>query len=168
MKACQLILPLLIGLLVIPFFAAAQNDLYPAAYTYNDQGNTISSNVPLNAISTRAWRNFHQRFRVEDGTENWFASNDGYQVGFTVKGVHYQASFDLRGSYRYSLHYYAGKEIPRDPGDLLQRKYPDLKPNIVTEITDGEKTVYLVRMVGLSGIKIVSVCDGEIKVIQEG
>ncbi len=37
----------------------------------------------------------------------------------------------------------------------------------VTEITDGEKIVYLVNMVSLSDIKTISLCEGEIKVLTE-
>jgi hypothetical protein len=60
-----------------------------------------------------------------------------------------------------------GKEIPRDPGDLIRRKYPDYQLNVVTEVTDGEKIIYPVRMAADASIKMLSVCDGEIRVIGE-
>jgi hypothetical protein len=167
MNAYRLLRYWCFGLLLVPCVTFGQNDIHAAAYTYNDQGNTISTNVPLNEINSHAWRSFHRLFPGLTGGENWFYSEQGYQVSFTLNGCYYQAFFDQHGSYRYSLHHYAGKEIPREPGDLLKRKYPDYQLNIVTEITDGEKIVYLVRLVSATNIKTVSLCDGEIQLIAE-
>jgi hypothetical protein len=101
------------------------------------------------------------------GEENWVSSVEGYKVSFTVHGKQYQAWFGNHGAYRYSLHYYPGKEIPRETGDLIRRKYPEYQLNIVTEITDGEKTVYLVRLVSPIHIKTLSVCDGDMRVVED-
>lgn len=165
MKACLLV-PWYLGMLFAPFFTFGQNDYHPVAYTFNASGNIISSNVPLNEINTRAWRNFHRLFPGAGG-EYWFAYNEGYEVSYNLNAVHYQAWLDPRGNYRYSLHYYPGKDIPREPGDLIRRKYPNYQLNIVTEVTDGDKTIYLVRLVSPTSIKTLSVCDGEINVIEE-
>jgi hypothetical protein len=167
MKAYHLVTCWCIGLIFSPCLGFAQNDFHPAAYTYNDEGNAVTSNVPLNEINAHAWRNFHRLFPAASGQENWLSSDEGYKVSFTMQGLQYQALFGNHGVYRYSLHYYPGKEIPREPGELVRRKYPDYQLNIVTEITDGEKTVYLVRLVNPVRIKTVSVCDGELRVVEE-
>ena len=168
MNACRRLRHWCFGLILVPCVTFGQNNYIPAAsYTYNDPGNTISSNIPLNEINSRAFRNFHHIFRNISDPEHWFFSQQGYQVSFTIRGVYYQAFFDPRGGYRYSLHHYSGKEIPREAGDLIKRKFPDYQLDIVTEITDGDKIVYLVRLVGVSSIKTVSACDGEIQVIGE-
>jgi hypothetical protein len=167
MKASHLLACCCIGLILSPCLSFGQTDYHSAAYTYNDEGNTVTSNVPLNEINAHAWRNFHRLFPAATGQENWFSSEEGYKVSFSMLGLQYQAWFGNHGVYRYSLHYYAGKEIPREPGELIRRKYPDYQINIVTEITDGEKTVYLVRIVGPLHIKTLSVCDGEMRVVEE-
>jgi hypothetical protein len=167
MKASRLLTCCCLGLILSPCLSFAQTDYHAAAYTYNDEGNAVTSNVPLNEINAHAWRNFHRLFPAAAGQENWFASGEGYKVSFSMQGLQYQAWFGNHGVYRYSLHYYEGKEIPREPGDLIRRKYPDYQINIVTEITDGEKTVYLVRIVTPLHIKTVSVCDGEMRVVEE-
>jgi hypothetical protein len=167
MKACLLLCYWCFGLILVPRFTSGQTYIQPATYTYNDQGNNISSNVPLNEINSRAWRTFHHLFRTVTGDECWFYSDQGYQVSFIQNGYHYEAYFDQRGSYRYSLHHYAGKEIPREPGNLLKREYPEYQLNIVTEITDGEKIVYLVRLVNPTSIKDISLCEGDIRVLGE-
>lgn len=167
MKACRRLRYWCLGLILVPCLSFGQMDIRPTAFTSNDQGNTIISNVPLNEINTHAWRNFHRFFRSFSGDENWFYSDQGYRVAFLQNGYHYEAYFDDRGNYRYSLHHYAGKEIPREPGGLLKRKYPDYQLNVVTEITDGEKIVYLVRLVSPTTVKTISLCEGDIQLIGE-
>jgi hypothetical protein len=151
----------------MPCFSSGQNGYHLAAYAYNNAGNTVNSNVPLNEINPHAWRHFHRLFPGADGGEYWFVSAEGCQVSFTQHGCRYQAWFDPRGAYRYSLHYYMGSEIARDPGELIAKRYPDFRIDVVTEVTDGVKTIYLVKMVNPSAIKTLSVCDGRIEVIEE-
>ncbi len=167
MKACHLLTCWCIGLILSPCLGFSQSDYHPAAYSYNDEGNAVTSNVPLNEINAHAWRNFHRLFPNAAGEEKWMSSIEGYKVSFNMLGHQYQAWFGNHGAYRYSLHCYAGKEIPREPGDLIRRKYPEYQLNIVTEITDGEKTVYLVRLVSAIRIKTLSVCDGDMRVVED-
>lgn len=166
MKTCLLTRTWCFALLLAPCFSSGQSDYHPAAYTYTDAGSTVTCNVPLNEINPHAWRQFHRRFPAADGGAYWFASADGYQVSFLQNGYHYTAYFDQRGAYRYSLHYYLGSEMPRDPGELITRSYPDYQIDVVTEVTDGEKTIYLVKLVNPSSILTVSVCDGKMDVIE--
>lgn len=155
------------GLLLAPCFSSGQNEDHPAVCTYNDAHGVVSSNVPLNEINSRAWRHFHKLFPGAGSEEHWFASEDGYQVCFLQNGYHYQAYFDGRGAYRYSLHYYEGREIPRDPGQMIAVTYPDFRIDVVTEVTDGVKTIYLVKLVNASTIRTLSVADGKMEVIEE-
>lgn len=155
-----------IGLLLVPCFSSGQAD-YHLTYMYNDGHGVIHSNVPLNEINPHAWRHFHKLFPGADGPEYWFATEEGFQVSFTESGIHYQAYFDERGAYRWSLHYYEGKEIPRDPGQLISARYPDFRIDMVTEVTDGAKTFYLVKLVNATTLRTLSVCDGKIDVVEE-
>jgi hypothetical protein len=167
MKACHLLLLCFFGLILAPALASAQNEYHHAVYTYNEEGTVISSNVPLNEINAHAYRHFHRLFPAGTSGEYWFASIEGYQVSFLLGGRHYQAYFDRRGAFRYSLQYYSGKEIPRGPGDLIRDKYPDYQIDVVTEITDGEKTFYLVKIVSPANIKTLSVADGKIEMLED-
>jgi hypothetical protein len=167
MKACpKLLIGCLIALLA-PALASAQEDYHPATYTYNEGGSAISSNVPLNEINAHAYRHFQRLFPAGTSKEYWFASSEGYQVSFLLESHHSLAYFDRHGAYRYSLKYYPGTEIPRHPGDLIKVKYPDYRIDVVTEITDGEKTFYLVKIVNPVSIKTLSVGDGSIDVLEE-
>lgn len=167
MKTCLLFKTWCLGLLLAPFFSSGQNDYHPAAYTYHDGHGAIHSNVPLNEINPHAWRHFHKLFPDAKGGEFWYASENGFQVSFIQLGYHYQAYFDERGAYRFSLHYYEGKEIPSDPGQLIAARYPNFRIDVVTEVTDGIKTIFLVKLVNATTLRTLSICDGKVEVIEE-
>jgi hypothetical protein len=156
-------------LIFTPCFTSGQPDVHPATYTYSEEpGNAISCNVPLNELNSRACRHFHRLFRGVTGTEYWIKSPDGYQVDFTMADGHQrQAFFNLNGLYRYSVKFYSGKEIPREQGDLVRNRFAGYQINVVTEITDGDKIVYLVRIFNSSSVKNVYVCEGKIDVLEE-
>jgi hypothetical protein len=167
-------LPILGGMLM-PLITNGQTEyVRTASYTYGgpggaftDPGNTLTSNVPLNEINIHAFRHFHRLFPSAADGERWFKSPEGYQVSFLLGAQPNQAYFDHRGLYLYSLKYYEEKEIPHGTGDLIKMKYPDYRIGVVTEITDGEKTFFLVRISNPSFVRTLSVCDGHIDMIEE-
>ena len=167
MKACRNLLMGCLVWLLAPALASAQDDYHPAVYTFNEGGTPITSNVPLNEINSHAYRHFQKLFPAGTSKEFWFMSGDGCQVSFLLDGHHNLAFFDKHGGFRYSLKYYPGKEIPRSTGDLIKAKYPEFTIDVVTEITDGEKTFHLVKIINAVSIKTLSVADGKIDVIEE-
>ena len=169
MKACLLLRHLVLGLFLVPWIVNAQNEATPVLYAaaYNGPGNGISCNVPLNEISIHAYRHFHRLFPAGTSAEYWFKSPEGYQVSFVKDGQRHQAYFDQRGGYLYSLKYYAGAKIPKATGDLVKKKYTDYQIDVVTEITDGDKTFYLVKIINPSSVKTLSVCDGKMELLEE-
>jgi hypothetical protein len=152
MKACHNFLIGCAVALLAPTIASAQD---------------LSGNVPMNEINAHAYRHFQKLFPTGTSSEYWFASSEGYQVSFQKEGHQNLAWFDRHGAYRYSLQYYPGKEIPRLAGDLIMAKYPGYRIDVVTEITDGEKTFYLVKIVNPISIKTLSVSDGKLDVLEE-
>jgi hypothetical protein len=159
------------GLVWAPNYTTAQNEISPVAYRYNEPrsgaGGDISCNVPLNEISIHAYRHFHRIFSSGVSGEYWFKSEDGYQVSFIVDGQRNQAYFDRRGAYLYSLKYYAGTKMPKITADLVKRKYPGYQLDVVTEVTDGEKVFYLVKVISPESVKTLSVSDGKIDVLED-
>jgi hypothetical protein len=167
MNACHNFLIGCVVALLAPIAATAQYDYRPAAFNSNEGGPAISSNVPLNEINAHAYRHFQKLFPTGTSNEYWFVFSDGCKVSFQKDGRQFQAWFDKHGAYRYSLQYYPGKEIPRQAGDLIVARYPDYRIDVVTEITDGEKIVYLVKIINPAKIMTLSVCDGKIDVLEE-
>ena len=167
MNACLLLPCLVLGLGLAPCITHAQHVISTATYTYNDPGNSISCNVPLNEINIHAYRHFHRMFPTGTSGEYWFKSAEGYQVSFVQEGLRHQAYFDLRGGFLYSLKYYAGAKMAVGPAEIIRKKYPDYGIDVVTEITDGEKTFYLVKIINPANVKTLSVCDGKIELLEE-
>jgi hypothetical protein len=165
MNACLFVHCLFLGIVLAPVTSKGQSGFSrPAAYSEEKPG--ITANVPLNEINIRAYRHFHRQFPtvVE---ERWFKYEEGYQVSFTLDGQSCQAHFDKRGAFLYSLKYYAGKDLTRDVSESIKRKFPNDRIGVVTEITDGTKTFYLVKIVNPLAVKTLSICDGKIDVIEE-
>lgn len=165
MKACLVSCSLALGLLLTSRLDA--QSVYPTTYRFNDPGNSISCNVPLNEINIHAYRHFHRMFPTATSDEYWFKSAEGYQVSFVLGGLRHQAYFDSRGGFLYSLKYYSGTKLQRQTADMVSKKYPEYQIDVVTEITDGDKTFYLVKILNPSAVKTLSVCEGKIEVLEE-
>jgi hypothetical protein len=171
MKGCLLIRTLFLGMALAPALTKGQSDyaqlaVYNAPVAGNAGENPIISNVPLNEINIHAFRHFRRLFPSVSG-ESWVKSADGYIVSFMENALRHQAHFDRRGAFLYSLNYYAGKDVPGDLGGSIKKKYPDYGIIVVTEITDGEKTFYFVKIENSSSVKTLSVCDGKMEVTEE-
>lgn len=135
--------------------------------TYSDPGNNFSSNVPINELSAKAYRRFHRRFREVPAGEYWFKYADGYQVSFTI-GVHHElAYYDPAGLFRYSLKYFSGQEIPGDLAQLVKRRFPGYKIDVVTEVDNGQGSFYMAQILNPDHIKMLTIADGRIETIQD-
>lgn len=167
MNACLPTLTLLFSMVVFPYMIDAQSSqALPASYKIGGEGNSLTSNVPLNEINIHAYRHFRKRWPAVTG-ETWVKGAEGYIVSFIEKSLRCQARFDTRGGFLYSLKYYAGSAISSDLAGLIRKKYPDYGIDVVTEITDGEKVLYLVKIESLSSVKTLSVTDGQVEVLEE-
>lgn len=176
----HLIRPLIMGVFAFPLFVAAQQGSegrqgpagIPAAGTeeavrYSDPGNNFTSNVPFNELSPKAYRRFHRRFPEVPTGEFWFKYAAGYQVSFTLDRHHQFAYFAPSGIFLYSLKYFDGKDLPRDIETVVNRRFPDYKIDVVTEVNDGLKTFYLLQIVNPDKIKVLTFVDGRIEVVNE-
>jgi hypothetical protein len=139
----------------------------PGSGTYSDPGNNFTSNVPINELSAKAFRRFHRRFREVSTGESWFKYDQGYQVSFVLAQHHEFAYFDVSGVFLYSLRYYDGKELPKDLAELVKRRFPDYKIDVVTEVNDGQKTFYTLQIINPDYIKVLTVADGRIDIVKE-
>jgi hypothetical protein len=174
MNDCLLKRSLFLGILLLPVLTRGQDGVTKGQEITRGQGEyavynpdgAITSNVPLNEINIHAFRHFRRRWPNVSG-ESWIKSEDGYIVNFTANALHHQAHFDKRGAFLYSLKSYTDKDVSRDLEGLIKNKYREYAINVVTEITDGEKTFYLVRIENSSSVKTLSVCDGKIEVLEE-
>jgi hypothetical protein len=141
------------------------------AARYSDPGNNFFSNVPINELSAKAYRRFHRRFPEVQTGEYWFKYNQGYQVSFLLDQHRETAYYDQHGMFTSSMASYDAKDLPRDlPRDLMwavHRRFPDYKLNVLTEVNDGQKTFYVLQILNPAHIKVLTVVDGRIDIINE-
>jgi len=167
MNACLLFFNLLLGMAIFPYMSDAQNtSVLPVSYKFGGERDRVNSNVPLNEINIHAFRHFRKRWPAVTG-ESWIKGQDGYTVSFTENSLRCQARFDARGGFLYSLRYYCGATISGDLAGLIQRTYPGYIIDVVTEITNGEKVLYLVKVENSSSVKTLSVSEGKVEVFEE-
>ena len=185
MNSC-LIRPLIIGVFALPLLVTAQQGSegrqepagsgisgFPGqrgtgdVTLYSDPGNNFFSNVPINELSAKAYRRFHRRFREVPTGEYWFKYAQGYQISFMLDQHRSLAYYDQGGTFLYSLRYYAGTEFARDMTEFVQRRFPDYKIDVVTEVNNGQKIFYILQIMNVDNIKQVTVADGRIDVVRE-
>ena len=166
--ACPFLRCLLFSLVFMTYgFADGQNGFaVPASYKYGGDADAITSNVPLNEINIRAFKHFSKRFPTVSA-EAWWKTEDGYTVSFVENARHNQAYYDRRGAFLYDIKYYAGTSIAPEAGARIKKKYPGYLIGVVTEITDGEKTILLVKIEDPSSVKTVSVCEGKLELVED-
>jgi hypothetical protein len=152
---------------LFPYMTNGQSQhALPVSYNFGDGENTLRSNVRLNEINIHAFRHFRKRFPAVSG-ETWVKVDQGYIVSFMENSQRNQARFDSRGGFLYSLKYYSGGDVSNDLSGLIKKKYPDYLIDIVTEITDGERVFYLVKIENPSSVKTLSVTEGRVEVFEE-
>jgi hypothetical protein len=165
------LLSLLFGsLLMICMQLKGQGQLnIPASYKIGEspaKGGPVISNVPLNEINIHAFRQFRKMFpRITD--ESWFKNNDGYIVSFVQKSVRNQVHFNPKGAFQYTVRYYEEKDLPAELLKAMKKKYPDYRINVVTEIMNGERTLYLVKIENHFSVKTISVVDGKMEITED-
>jgi hypothetical protein len=158
---------LLVVTLFLPFMTRGQ-DLTSTQTSYGREGDRsdIRGSLPLNEISIHAFRHFHKHFSLVTG-ESWFKTEEGYLVSFIQHSIHHRAYFDSRGDFLYSLQYYTGAAISRELVEEVEKKYPDYHIAVVTEISDGEMTFYVLKIENSSSVKTLSLCEGKMEIMED-
>ena len=121
----------------------------------------------LNEINIRAMRDFAQKFKEVPDAE-WYKIKNGYTVLFRVEGIMHRCFYSDKGNWVYTIKYYTETGLPFEVRDIVKRAYYDYAITTVEEIAQPDNpVVYLVHIADQTKWKIVSVCEGEMKVMQD-
>ena len=155
-------------LLMVCMRLGAQDQLALAtpAPHYGGDGAGITSNVPLNEINIHAFRHFMKKFPNASG-ESWLKTDLGYVVSFMDNSRRTQAHYNSKGAFLYTITYYAGKDLSRETGVQVKKAYPGYRVGVVTEITDGSKTLRLVKIENPAFVKTLSISDGKMDLVED-
>lgn len=152
----------------MPYLSIAQsNYIWPAGYPMGggaDKG--ITATIPLNEVNIHAYRHFYKHWPSVVG-EIWSKAEGGFAVTFMEGQVHNRVFFNERGRFVCALKYYPGEELSPELAGMVYKKYPGYTIKVVTEMTDRNKTFYLVNIRNRVSIKNLFINDGKIELRDE-
>jgi hypothetical protein len=136
-------------------------------YTYVLAGDSISSNVPLNEINTKAFRHFEEDYG-HVSQQDWRKYKDGYSVTFmTQDSALYHVFYSMHGAAGNVHVYYTAAATPAEVMDRLNVEYKGCPVLYGAESIDRQRTVFEVGLLVKNKLRIVQVREGDIKVIHE-
>lgn len=135
-------------------------------YTANETGYSRPLNVRLNEIPAQAYRHFHKNFSKVESV-SWARTNRGYQVRYQVDGIPGQALYDPYGNFQYSVRYFEIGQCDAAIIDQLKRAFPGYSADIISEVNNETRLVYLVTLKNEFSMKSVMIRDGQVQVIDD-
>jgi hypothetical protein len=151
----------------IPVMLKAQEEAAKKAqslYMVEETGYSRPLNVRLNEIPAQAYRHFHKNFS-KVASVSWVRGSRGYQVQYLAEGLPGQAYYDQHGNFEYSVRYFELAQFDAVILDRLKREFPGYQADIISEVNNETRRVYLVTLKSAFSMKSVMIRDGEVQVI---
>ena len=133
---------------------------------FNIPDQQVQSNVRLNEINTLAFRHFRKN-NPQIEHEYWEKTQHGLTVKFKDSDKVSLAYYDNQGAFLYSVKYFEESDLNVDLQKRLKREYPGFLFDILTEINNEIKTVYLVTLKNKYSMNSLLIEQGEIRVIDD-
>jgi hypothetical protein len=147
----------------------AQGNFKKAIYKesgFSGPDHQVQSNVRLNEINPQAFRHFRKNYpSVEQ--EYWEKTQNGFTAHFKEGDKLSLAYYDHQGGFLYSVKYFEESDLNNELQKRLKREYPGFQFDILTEINNETKTVYLVTLKNKYAMKSLLIDQGEIRVIDD-
>lgn len=170
-KFCKPLVIIVIGGISILFSSKmmAQGNVKKAIYKesgYAGSAHPVQRNVRLNEINPQAFRHFRKNYPSVQ-QEFWEKTQNGITAHFTEAGKMSLAYYDNQGGFLYTVKYFEEADLHTDLQKRLKREYPGFQFDILSEINNETKTVYLVTLKNKYAMKSLLIDQGEIKVIDD-
>lgn len=152
-----------------PHALVAQTDAGSAVLAYHQATERSFSrpvNARLNDIPVQAYRHFVRNFS-QAAEESWSKQTSGYQVRFKSSGVLCQASYDRFGNFMYGVRFLEAGQIDGQILKKLKHEFPGYEPDIVSEINNESRTVYMITLKNQYSMKSVLFKEGSFQVIDD-
>lgn len=157
---------MVIGCLLMAFRCTAQGTAQLVTYHFPANDDSLITNVPLNEISTRAFRNFVKAFGYVPSAI-WRKGDRGYAVRFySADSVLHIVDYDLRGHLCDDHLYYNEENAPVDIRNWMMRVYSGSSILFINELDNGIKPIYNVGLIENDELRIVEIRNDESKTIQ--
>lgn len=167
--------PKLLTIIVLGFFTlltfqvGAQENWKKAVYqsdNFSEKGHSFQSNVRLNEINTQAFRHFRKSFPAIE-SEYWEKNQNGFMARFKESNKFTMVYYDNQGSFQYSVKYFEESDLDEEIQKRIKKEYPGFQLDIVTEINNEIRNVYLVTLKNKYSMKSLLINQGEIQVIDD-
>ena len=130
-------------------------------------GDSLTSNVPMNEISPKAFRHFEQQFGVVAVT-SWHKYLKGYMVTFPAADSSvYYVYMTRRGTPYRTVIVFTISGVPREVRAAMAAYDHGGSILFAGELLQGEKPLYEVGLEDASTVRIVDMRDGEIQTVCE-
>lgn len=133
---------------------------------FNVSDHPVQSNVRLNEINILAFRHFRKN-NPQIEQEFWEKTQHGLIVRYKDSEKQSLAYYDNYGAFLYSVKYFEESDLNNDLQKRLKREYPGFQFDILTEINNEIKTIYLVTLKNKYSMKSLLIEQGEIRVIDD-
>jgi hypothetical protein len=135
-------------------------------YHFTADNEDITTNVPLNEISTRAFRNFVKTYGFVSAAI-WRKAEPGYTVRwFSADSVEYLVHYTQRGALSDTHIYYTRLNAPPEIRTQMGRLYPAYDLLFVNELEESDHPLYEVGLAYNGLMLIVDVKDKEVRAEQ--
>jgi hypothetical protein len=138
-----------------------------ATYHFTADNLDVTTNVPLNEINTRAFRNFINTYGFVSAAV-WRKGKEGFAVRwFGADSIEYIVHYTPRGRLADTRIYYSSQNAPLEVRTLMGRLYPGYDLLYVSELADSAYPLYEVGLANNGLTLIVDVQDKEVRVKQD-
>jgi len=123
----------------------------------------------LKDVNEKAVKKFEKEF-PHANQPSWYKAEDGYIASFKTDDVLTKVSYDEKGRYLHTIHYYGEKMLPKDVRQIIKSVYYDYSITSVVEIHSNEtygETTYVVTIEDASSMKILQISNFEILSIKD-
>jgi hypothetical protein len=153
----------------LPLSLGAQTGPTRQQMAYTQTGDNVfsrPSNARLNDIPIQAYRHFAKHYQQARETA-WSRVSTGYQVRFQQNGVVSQAYYNENGSFRHAIRYLEPAQVDADLVKRLRKAFPGYQLDIVSEINNESRIVFLITMKNQYTMKSVLLREGEFQLIDD-
>jgi hypothetical protein len=120
----------------------------------------------INNVNSKALRHFTEAY-PNSSEVRWVKLATGFRVHFTSEGIDTRIYYNEKGTPEATVRYYYEKNMSPAIRHQVKTRYYDFEIFLITEITAGDKTAYLIKMEDKTCWKTVRVADNEMEVAEE-
>ena len=154
---------------LLPLALSAQADpagQHLAYATTRDNQFLRPVNTRLNDIPAQAYRHLSKNY-PQAREAAWSRVSGGYQARFQENGIMTQVCYDERGAFRQAIRYLEAGQADAELLKKLGRAFPGYQPDIISEINNECRIVYLITLKNQYSMKSVLYREGEFQLIDD-